>query len=188
VVFDGSDSDYVDESSPANPFSLYGQAKFIQEMFVNFQIDNHGLDATIYRLPGVFDSRSKDPRFLRYFADCVRNKQDLIYHLFDNGSASVPLTSVKNVISELYDSIMCLGDNERLVHLSDTVCNATVIQIASTIAAKYSLNLKPAMIKRSVFSGNFDSNRTNVNNHTEILSPTVLQDLADFVNDLIQVD
>jgi nucleoside-diphosphate-sugar epimerase len=185
TVFDSSEQSVVDEECQVNAHSIYGQSKILQETFLSFQSKCHGLNLKIYRLPGIYDLASLEPRFLRYLADCAYSRKEMSYHAFQNGSASVPLCSLSNARNALCAAVTTDYPVAACVHLASIACHINIGELASVIGLKYGFVVKPVVIERSVFSGVFTSRYEDSRFYCPDQKKIKLNDLVGFVDELI---
>lgn len=157
IVFDGSLEQYVDEDSEPMPHSLYGQAKLLQEQFVEMQRKHQGLMSTTYRLPGLLSQSSMQPRFLRYFADCITFGTNLVTHRFTNGSSTVPLAVLEDFVPEMADAILATDPEVSIMHLVEQTQCSTAAEIASRLSALHDLPAIEVPVDRMTFTGVFGS-------------------------------
>jgi nucleoside-diphosphate-sugar epimerase len=157
VVFDGSADSVVDEDSKTMAHSLYGQSKELQERFIEAQRQHQDLKSTVYRLPGLLSRSSLQPRFLRYFADCITLQTDMVTHRYRNGSATVPLANLRDVVADLAERIVNPDPKVTLIHVSGKAECLTVESIATELANAYGLTVSKFPVDRSTFTGEFRS-------------------------------
>lgn len=157
VVFDGSDAPRATENTHPCPHSLYAQLKLTQENLIRMHCLSHGLHSVIYRLPGIYASESLEPRFLRYFADCARQRKDIVYHSFINGSAVVPLSRVDAMVPVFSAALSAGRDRGSVIHVAESAANVSIQEIATAVAGKYGINAIATPISRTTFTGTFET-------------------------------
>lgn len=159
AVFDGSTEPVASEAVRPDPHSLYAQAKFLMERFVSMQREHFGLRSRIYRLPGILDERNAQPRFLRYFADCVRKREPITIHGFRNGSAAVPLATLEGCVGEFSGLLRSPSATGPLTHVARCSSSPKVAEIASSLCERHGIGLVTTPVDRVVFSGEFVTER-----------------------------
>ena len=187
IVFDGHPGEFVDESCPPKPHSIYAQTKLLQEQLITYHGLNNGLKYRIYRLPGVFSFDTLEPRFLRYIADCALTKQDIFVHDFLNGSAVVPLAPLAEIVELLADQLLLKdSDQAGMVHLTRLQYNKSVKEIAEIVATNHGIKVESSPVSRGTFSGRFVS-RILPRGSPPLSSYTDELPVVTFIEDLINV-
>ena len=186
VVFDGSSEQLVTENSPPCAHSLYAQSKITQEEFLRMHATNQGLRCRIYRLPGIYDPQSLEPRFLRYFADCIRSKSDIIYHSFENGSAVVPLCSAIEIARLLQAALTMPPETPGILHLSAATSSCSIQEIAESVGAAYGIKALPTPVKRKAFAGSFSTKYLHLFDSLTSGSQSPKQSVLEFLDGLVQ--
>ncbi len=154
VVFDGGGAAEVTRSSCPIPHTRYGRLKAACESFL-MAASRRSLNLRIIRLPGVFGFDSLDPRFLRYFAECIVSSTPMIYHEFENGSARVPLVPVDDCVSSLVESILRFEELPLIAHLGTQTPTPCVAEIAWGLQELTSVQAVATAVKRQAFVGRF---------------------------------
>jgi len=161
VVFDSLPAAVAKPDIEAHPHSLYAQAKSLQERFVMMQVE-HGLSASIYRLPGIVDLTKSSPRVVRYLADCRARRSDITIHEYLNGTSVLPLVELDDCILELCEEIGINsgGRPEMIRHVASSVRYFDVAKVATGIASVTGAAIRRIEIPRFVFRGTFAAKDT----------------------------
>jgi len=161
VVFDGSSNDHVHHSTAVHPHTRYGRLKATAEAFLAMAV-TEGLDARIMRLPGMFAHDSLEPRFLRYFAECVVSGRNIIFHNFENGSARVPLVQVDDCVKAIARAVLEFDSLRFITHIGAVSLTPTVGEIADRLAKDTGQTADATEVARNIFRGHFVPDITTV--------------------------
>jgi UDP-glucuronate decarboxylase len=178
VVFDGSTLDTVTCTSQVCTHTRYGRLKVACEAYLA-ECMRQGLNAKVARLPGVFGMETLDPRFLRYFAGCVRANENIVVHRFNNGYARVPLMAIEDAASLLAKLIIDFDQLDRLLHMGPIEQTPSVKEIASHVAERFDLKISENVVDRHAFCGEFVPDR---NAHS---APPSAAKIFDFISQLV---
>jgi len=154
VVFNGDMANQVTRMTPAIANTRYGRLKIACESYLTGSAAS-GLDFRILRIPAVFGVDSLDPRFLRYFAECVANESTIIYHQFENGSARVPLIDVESCVKSIANAINRFNDLHSISHIASKEPTPTIAEIAQRLSDETGVEVTGTGVARKVFVGNF---------------------------------
>ncbi len=154
VVFDGSSEETVSHTTPKYPHTRYGRLKATAEAYLHFA-STQGLVTRVLRLPGIFGEDSLEPRFLRYFAECVTNGQNIVFHHFVNGSARVPLANVDACVKAIGNAAADFDNLPFLTHVGSSTACPTVREIAERLAVDTGRTTSSSDVGRTVFRGHF---------------------------------
>lgn len=154
VVFDGSSEQLVSRVTPVHPHTRYGRLKATAEAYLKLAAAE-GLDARVLRLPGMFGADSLEPRFLRYFAACVKDCRNIVFHAFENGSARIPLSNVDACIKAIGNLVADFHSLQFVTHVGPAATSPTVRDIAERVAREAGQKVQSAPINRAVFNGHF---------------------------------
>ncbi len=153
VVFDGSEEPVVSPASFVCPHSRYGHLKVMLEAYL--RAASRSVDIRIVRLPGIFDSASLEPRFLRYFAECIRLSEPIVYHVFRNGSSRIPLLPLDAVIVAMEQILPQSKDLPLISHVGSRDASPTIQKIAFPLSKETGALVKPTHVDRTTFTGRF---------------------------------
>ncbi|MEZ6128501.1 MAG: NAD(P)-dependent oxidoreductase [Planctomycetaceae bacterium] len=155
AVFDGlSIGNEVSRASKVCPHTRYGRLKAMSEQYLAVA-PTEGLKVRILRLPGIFGEDSLEPRFLRYFAECVRSGSEIVYHQFENGSARVPLLHVDACVEAIADAVARFDDLALITHIGGEERSPSVAEIAARVSRETGVSTKSTPVARSAFVGFF---------------------------------
>lgn len=154
VVFDGSVEAQVTNCSSVHAHTRYGRLKAASECYLA-QAAGNGLNVRMLRLPGVFGPDSLDPRFLRYFAQCVISGRNIVFHQFENGSARVPLAHVDGVCAAIAQAIEKFQTLSLISQVATVAQTPSVEEIARSIASEFGLVANATPVPRKTFTGHF---------------------------------
>jgi len=121
-----------------------------------------GLDARIMLLPGMFAHDSLEPRFLRYFAECVVSGRNIIFHNFENGSARVPLVQVDDCVKAIARAVLEFDSLRFITHIGAVSLTPTVGEIADRLAKDTGQTADGTEVARNIFRGHFVPDITTV--------------------------
>lgn len=154
VVFDGVTNGDVTSVSPTRPHTKYGRLKVAIESYLA-AASQERLNARIIRLPGIFGMESLEPRFLRYFADCVSNDVEIVFHEFDNGSTRVPLVDVDACVRSVAGTVARFDELPLITHVGRNDQSPSVRDIAIRLSDSTGIRVKGTRVERATFAGYF---------------------------------
>lgn len=185
-VFEASTDHDVVESSRPVPFSLYSQARCLQEQQLIYAAQSSGLRYKIYRLPCLLSSDSILPRFLTYFAHTASSGKDIYIHRYSNGYPVVPLMSLEVAVCQLMQEILSPGVGNDIIHVCRHSVRISVAELGRQIARSCRVNVFESPVERNAFTGRFHSQYHSIDTPCPSGPPVEEFDPMDYVQSYIR--
>lgn len=185
-VFEASTDHVVVESSRSVPFSLYSQARCLQEQQLIYAAQSSGLRFKIYRVPCLLSRDSILPRFLTYFAHTASSGKPIFIHRYSNGYPVVPLMSLEVAVCQLAQQMLTPRVGNDIIHVCRHSCRISVAELGRQIARNYGVTVFETPVERNAFTGSFHSQYHFIDSPSPSGVPAEEFDPMDYVQSYIR--